>query len=119
MSTRTEAHDAVRRAQMAQVLGASPRTGPPASADRETPTLAAAPGPVGLGGRRSGRTTPMRLSVDLAPVAYQRLAVWVTEAGSDLGQRVTHVGVFRALLEELLLDPDLQRRVLGRLGRRS
>ncbi len=71
--------------------------------------------PVGAAG---GRVTPMRLSVDLAPVAYQRLAQWVLDAGADLGQKVTHVAVFRALLDELLEDGALQARVRRRLSQR-
>lgn len=124
MSRRTEALDEARRAQMAQVLSGGPRSttttappdvvdGPVASSDQPEPTGVTAPAaPVP---RRAGRTKPLRLSVDLAPVAYQRLTAWVNETGSGFGRRVTHVAVFRALLEELLQDPSLQARVRDRL----
>lgn len=79
---------------------------------------AAAIDPRGPGRAGGGRVTPMRLSVDLAPVAYQCLAQWVLDAGAALGQKVTHVAVFRALLDELLDDDALQARVRRRLSQR-
>lgn len=123
MSKRTEALDEVRRAQMAQVLSGGPRPVTPTPLDvadgpvesPDQPEHTAVTAPAVLVPRRAGRTKPLRLSVDLAPVAYQRLTAWVNETGSGFGRRVTHVAVFRALLDELLRDASLQARIRDRL----
>ncbi len=70
----------------------------------------------GASTRSRGRTSPVRLSVDLAPVAYQWLVAWCTQAAPSLGRaRVSNVDVMRALVEEMRGDVQLQQRVLGRL----
>lgn len=111
MTGRKDGAESATRARMAAMLGQNTTS---AFGDSQAPSRDPQE-PVRTGG---GRVTPMRLSVDLAPVAYQRLAQWVLDTGADLGQKVTHVAVFRALLDELLDDDALQTRVRRRLAQR-
>jgi len=108
---RKDGAESVTRARMAAMLGQGSTDA--IGAGQVPPRDTQGPGRTG-----GGRVTPMRLSVDLAPVAYQRLAQWVLDTGADLGQKVTHVAVFRALLDELLDDEVLQARVRHRFGQR-
>ena len=114
MTSRKDGGHSATRVRMAAMLGGDGTT---AAVDGggQTPPAEPLRGPDRA---VEGRVRPMRLSVDLAPVSYQRLGQWVLDTGAVLGQKVTHVAVFRALLDELLNDEALQDRVRRRLNQR-
>lgn len=56
----------------------------------------------------SVRTTPVRVTVDLAPTTHSALKRWAAEAAEASGQPgVSNQAVLRALVEQLLADPEL------------
>lgn len=60
------------------------------------------------------RAKPVRLSVDLSPEQYREVTAWPVEAGIPEAAgvlKVPTVEVFRALVDELMDDPELQDRV--------
>ncbi|MGQ0776407.1 MAG: hypothetical protein ACT4NY_18605 [Pseudonocardiales bacterium] len=59
----------------------------------------------------SGRTKPVRRSVDLSPSYHARLTEWCAETGDEIGARVTGQAVIRALVARLLMDEHLARRI--------
>lgn len=59
---------------------------------------------------------PVRLSVDIDPVAYHGLVSWCQGIAMKVGRvRVNHVWVLRALVWELFEDEKLQARVIERV----
>ncbi len=70
-------------------------------------SLAAAP---------SGRTKPVRRSVDLSPSYHTRLTEWCAETADEIGARVTGQAVIRALVARLLMDENLARRIRADLS---
>jgi hypothetical protein len=61
------------------------------------------------------RAQPSKISVRLAAKGYYGLLDFCADAAKVRGKRVTHVEVFRILVELLLEDPDLRARVFGKL----
>lgn len=60
----------------------------------------------------SGRTKPVRRSVDLSPTYHAKLTQWCAEAAAIIGTpRVTGQDVIRALVARLLMDEPLARRI--------
>lgn len=59
----------------------------------------------------SGRTKPVRRSVDLSPNYHARLTEWCAETADEIGARVTGQAVIRALVARLLMDENLARRI--------
>jgi hypothetical protein len=60
----------------------------------------------------SGRTKPVRRSVDLSPTYHAKLTQWCTETAEIIGTaRVTGQDVIRALVARLLMDESLARRI--------
>jgi hypothetical protein len=65
----------------------------------------------------SGRTKPVRRSVDLSPTYHVRLTQWCAEAADLIGTpRVTGQDVIRALVARLLMDEALARRIRADLS---
>lgn len=72
---------------------------------------------VGTGGTPTPRAKPVRLSLDLAPVAYRELQEFCTAAAVTLERpRVAGAEVLRSLLAELVDDEALAARVRDRLA---
>ncbi len=60
----------------------------------------------------SGRTKPVRRSVDLSPAYHAKLTQWCAETADVIGTaRVTGQDVIRALVARLLMDESLARRI--------
>ncbi len=60
----------------------------------------------------SGRTKPVRRSVNLSPTYHLKLTQWCAETADVLGTaRVTGQDVIRALVARLLMDESLARRI--------
>lgn len=60
----------------------------------------------------SGRTKPVRRSVDLSPTYHAQLTQWCAETANIIGAaRVTGQDVIRALVARLLMDESLARRI--------
>jgi hypothetical protein len=60
----------------------------------------------------TGRTKPVRRSVDLSPTYHTELTQWCTDAAKIIGApRVTGQDVIRALVARLLMDELLARRI--------
>ena len=60
----------------------------------------------------SGRTKPVRRSVDLSPAYHVKLTQWCAETADVIGTaRVTGQDVIRALVARLLMDESLARRI--------
>lgn len=60
----------------------------------------------------TGRTKPVRRSVDLSPTYHAQLTQWCAEAAEIIGTpRVTGQDVIRALVARLLMDESLARRI--------
>lgn len=60
----------------------------------------------------SGRTKPVRRSVDLSPTYHAELTQWCAETANIIGTaRVTGQDVIRALVARLLMDESLARRI--------
>ncbi|MGH3670514.1 MAG: hypothetical protein ACRDSH_07740 [Pseudonocardiaceae bacterium] len=60
----------------------------------------------------SGRTKPVRRSVDLSPTYHVKLTQWCAETADIIGTaRVTGQDVIRALVARLLMDEALARRI--------
>lgn len=60
----------------------------------------------------SGRTKPVRRSVDLSPADHAKLTRWCAETADVIGTaRVTGQDVIRALVARLLMDESLARRI--------
>jgi len=60
----------------------------------------------------SGRTKPVRRSVDLSPTYHVKLTQWCAETADVIGTaRVTGQDVIRALVARLLMDESLARRI--------
>ncbi|HXT46847.1 MAG TPA: hypothetical protein VN748_22495 [Pseudonocardiaceae bacterium] len=60
----------------------------------------------------TGRTKPVRRSVDLSPTYHAQLTQWCVEAAEIIGTpRVTGQDVIRALVARLLMDESLARRI--------
>jgi hypothetical protein len=60
----------------------------------------------------SGRTKPVRRSVDLSPTYHIKLTQWCAETADIIGTaRVTGQDVIRALVARLLMDESLARRI--------
>ncbi|MGH3685467.1 MAG: hypothetical protein ACRDRU_01655 [Pseudonocardiaceae bacterium] len=60
----------------------------------------------------SGRTKPVRRSVDLSPTYHVKLTQWCAETADIIGTaRVTGQDVIRALVARLLMDESLARRI--------
>ena len=58
----------------------------------------------------SGRTKPVRRSVDLSPTYHAELTQWCAETANIIGTaRVTGQDVIRALVARLLMDESLAR----------
>lgn len=55
------------------------------------------------------RAKPVRLSVDLAPQTYRQLLTYSADLASNLGRaKVPHVEVLRALIAELIANPEVR-----------
>lgn len=60
----------------------------------------------------TGRTKPVRRSVDLSPTYHSQLTQWCADAAKMIGtSRVTGQDVIRALVARLLMDESLARRI--------
>lgn len=60
----------------------------------------------------TGRTKPVRRSVDLSPAYHAKLTQWCVETADIIGTaRVTGQDVIRALVARLLMDESLSRRI--------
>lgn len=65
----------------------------------------------------SGRTKPVRRSVDLSPSYHVRLTQWCRDTADEIGTtRVTGQDVIRALVARLLVDQTLARRIRADLS---
>lgn len=64
----------------------------------------------------SGRTKPVRRSVDLSPSYHAGLTDWCAETADEIGARVTGQAVIRALVARLLMDEHLARRIRADLS---
>lgn len=54
------------------------------------------------------RTTPVRVTVDLAPATHSALKRWAADTAEATGQPgVSNQAVLRALVQQLLTDPNL------------
>ena len=99
MSNRAD-HASARAGGSAQDGAAQPRNG---SGDLAPPHLHWAD---------SGRTKPVRRSVDLSPAYHAKLTQWCAETAEVIGTaRVTGQDVIRALVARLLMDESLARRI--------
>lgn len=70
-------------------------------------------------GRRSAgpRTKPVRITVDLSPLAYRDLSRWCAESADQLDMvKVNNAAVVRTLLALLDDDPNLSEQVRARLA---
>lgn len=77
------------------------------------PAAAAAPSP----SPSPSSLRPVRMSVDLPQEAYDRLVRFAVGVSFERGLPPIHrVQVFRALLDELSADPELQGRIADRLA---
>ncbi|MFN2477702.1 MAG: hypothetical protein ABR615_00795 [Pseudonocardiaceae bacterium] len=65
----------------------------------------------------SGRTKPVRRSVDLSPTYHIKLTQWCAETADAIGTaRVTGQDVIRALVARLLMDEGLARKIRADLS---
>ncbi|MDQ2791451.1 MAG: hypothetical protein DLM60_06495 [Pseudonocardiales bacterium] len=65
----------------------------------------------------SGRTKPVRRSVDLSPTYHIKLTQWCAETADSIGTaRVTGQDVIRALVARLLMDESLARKIRADLS---
>jgi hypothetical protein len=65
----------------------------------------------------SVRTKPVRRSVDLSPSTHAELTEWCAKAAAEIGaKRVTGQDVMRALVDRLLVDEALSRRIRADIG---
>ncbi|MGH3787608.1 MAG: hypothetical protein ACRDRG_13900 [Pseudonocardiaceae bacterium] len=65
----------------------------------------------------SGRTKPVRRSVDLSPTYHTQLTQWCAETADLIGTaRVTGQDVIRALVARLLMDETLARKIRADLS---
>jgi hypothetical protein len=65
----------------------------------------------------SGRTKPVRRSVDLSPTYHVKLTQWCAETADVIGTpRVTGQDVIRALVARLLMDESLARKIRADLS---
>jgi hypothetical protein len=65
----------------------------------------------------SGRTKPVRRSVDLSPTCHIKLTQWCAETADVIGTaRVTGQDVIRALVARLLMDESLARKIRADLS---
>lgn len=65
----------------------------------------------------SGRTKPVRRSVDLSPTYHIKLTQWCAETADAIGTaRVTGQDVIRALVARLLMDETLARKIRADLS---
>lgn len=65
----------------------------------------------------SVRTKPVRRSVDLSPSAHAELTEWCAKTAAEIGvRRVTGQDVMRALVDRLLVDDALSRRIRADIG---
>jgi hypothetical protein len=65
----------------------------------------------------SGRTKPVRRSVDLSPAYHIKLTQWCAETADAIGTaRVTGQDVIRALVARLLMDEGLARKIRADLS---
>ncbi len=65
----------------------------------------------------SGRTKPVRRSVDLSPTYHIKLTQWCAETAGVIGTaRVTGQDVIRALVARLLMDDSLARKIRADLS---
>ena len=65
----------------------------------------------------SGRTKPVRRSVDLSPTYHIKLTQWCAETADVIGTaRVTGQDVIRALVARLLMDESLARKIRADLS---
>ncbi|MDT7597754.1 MAG: hypothetical protein QOJ06_3300 [Pseudonocardiales bacterium] len=65
----------------------------------------------------SGRTKPVRRSVDLSPTYHIKLTQWCAETADVIGTaRVTGQDVIRALVARLLMDDSLARKIRADLS---
>ncbi|MGB8996598.1 MAG: hypothetical protein WCC65_15000 [Pseudonocardiaceae bacterium] len=65
----------------------------------------------------SGRTKPVRRSVDLSPTYHIELTQWCVETADIIGTpRVTGQDVIRALVARLLMDESLARKIRADLS---
>ena len=65
----------------------------------------------------SGRTKPVRRSVDLSPTYHIKLTQWCAETADAIGTaRVTGQDVIRALVARLLMDEGLTRKIRADLS---
>jgi hypothetical protein len=86
---------------------------PGAQPQRRSPDLAAK----NLHWADSGRTKPVRRSVDLSPTYHLKLTQWCAETADIIGTaRVTGQDVIRALVARLLMDESLARRIRADLS---
>jgi len=81
------------------------------TADRAPVRLAA------TGRSNTGRTKPVRRSVDLSPAYHTELTEWCAKTADEIGAtRVTGQDVIRALVARLLMDENLSRRIRADLS---
>ena len=65
----------------------------------------------------SGRTKPVRRSVDLSPTYHAKLTRWCAETADLIGTpRVTGQDVIRALVARLLMDENIARKIRADLS---
>ncbi|HEY2724763.1 MAG TPA: hypothetical protein VGI84_08760 [Pseudonocardiaceae bacterium] len=65
----------------------------------------------------STRTKPIRRSVDLSPACHAKLNEWCAKTAEEIGaKRVTGQDVMRALVDRLLVDQSLARRIRADLS---
>jgi hypothetical protein len=65
----------------------------------------------------SGRTKPVRRSVDLSPTYHIKLTQWCAETAGVIGTaRITGQDVIRALVARLLMDDSLARKIRADLS---
>lgn len=63
------------------------------------------------------RTTPVRVTVDLAPAEHAALVQWCAQTALDLGRpRVPNQAVLRVLVERLTRDPALAEEIRQQLS---
>lgn len=98
----------INRADQTARIRQPPRQYRPTDHSAEQHRAAAERGPAAAA---SGRTKPVRRSVDLSPSYHARLTEWCAETADEIGARVTGQAVIRALVARLLMDEHLARRI--------
>lgn len=87
------------------------------SADHAFAAARGAQPPKHLHWAESGRTKPVRRSVDLSPTYHIKLTQWCAETANVIGTaRVTGQDVIRALVARLLMDDSLARKIRADLS---